>query len=238
MQYPVREVAFGQCRGCNLQVCSFSCSDIFEALATWGQRDRSQHRYDTDMLILILGLVLFLGVHSARIVAEGSRQRFIEQRGANAWKGLYSIASLLGLILIVIGYGRAPEVYLWVPPGVLRPIAWLLIAVAFVLVVAAYVPGNHLKERIGHPMVVGVKVWAFAHLLVNGTLAALVLFGAFLIWAVVDFIASRKRDRREGVEYAAGTTGATLISVGIGLVGWVVFGMWLHKALFGVSPFG
>jgi len=190
------------------------------------------------MLILILGLVLFIGVHSARIVAEGPRQRFIEQRGTNAWKGLYSIASLLGLVLIVIGYGRAPEVHLWVPPGVLRPIAWLLIAVAFVLVVAAYVPGNQLKARIGHPMVVGVKVWAFAHLLVNGTLAALVLFGAFLIWAVADFIASRKRDRREGVEYAAGTTGATLISVGIGLVGWVVFGMWLHKALFGVSPFG
>lgn len=189
------------------------------------------------MVILILGLALFLGVHSARIVADGARHRFIEQRGANAWKGLYSIASLLGLVLIVVGYRQTADVHLWVPPDGLRPIAWLLIAVAFVLVVAAYLPGNHLKARIGHPMVVGVKVWAFAHLLVNGTLAAVLLFGSFVVWAVVDYAASRRRDRRAGVEYSAGTLKATLLSVGVGLGGWLVFALWLHAALFGVSPF-
>lgn len=194
------------------------------------------------MLILIAGLVLFLGAHSARIVAEPARQRFIATRGENVWKGLFSIVSLIGLVLIVIGYRAAPEVILWVPPTGLRHVSLLLTAVAFVLVAAAYVPGNRIKAAVGHPMVLGVKVWAFAHLLANGALASVTLFGAFLAWAVADFIASRRRDRREGVEGSArsrvetGGLTADLATVGIGLVAWVVFAGWLHRWLIGVSP--
>jgi len=193
------------------------------------------------MLILIVGLVLFLGAHSARIVAEPARERFIAQRGENAWKGLYSVVSLVGIVLIVVGYRAAPNVYLWFPPTWLRHVALLLTAAAFVLVVAAYVPGNRIRAAVGHPMVLGVKVWALAHLLANGSLPSIVLFGAFLAWAVADFVSARRRDRRavtEGVaaDRAAGRLGPTLASVGIGLVAWFVFAVWLHQWLIGVSP--
>ena len=191
------------------------------------------------MLILIAGLALFLGVHSVRIFAEEPRRRFIAERGENAWKTLYSLVAALGLVLIVVGYGRASAdpVLLWSPPLWLRHVTLLLTAVAFVLLAAAYVPGNRIRAAVGHPMVLGVKVWAFAHLLANGTLPSLVLFGAFLAWAVADFVAARRRDRREGIERtASGGLGASLATVAAGLVAWVLFVGWLHRWLIGVSP--
>ena len=219
------------------------------------------------MAILLAGLVLFLGVHSARIVAEPARRTFIAERGENAWKGLYSIVSLVGLVLIVVGYRSAPVVNLWFPPAGLRHVTLLLTAVAFVLLAAAYVPGNRIRAAVGHPMVLGVKVWAFAHLLANGALASVLLFGAFLAWAIADFVAARRRDRNAGVVgagsgadgldvvahgsatdgggavvsrpvagAATGGLGATLATVGIGLVAWVAFAGWLHRWLIGVSP--
>lgn len=211
------------------------------------------------MLILIVGLVLFLGVHSVRIVAEDTRRRFIAERGENAWKGLYSIVSLIGLVLIVIGYGRASEspLNLWFPPVWLSHVTLLLTAIAFVLLVAAYVPDNRIRTAVGHPMVLGVKVWAFAHLLANGDLASVVLFGSFLVWAIADFASARRRDRlgtpsgrgssaadvstgAGGTVTAArvsnGGTAATLATIGIGLLAWVAFVGWLHRWLIGVSP--
>ena len=191
------------------------------------------------MLLLVAGLVLFLGAHSARIVAEPARARFVETRGENAWKGLYSLVSIAGLVLIVVGYRAAPEVVVWVPPTWLRHVTLSLVAIAFVLVAAAYVPDNRIRGAVGHPMVLGVKVWAFAHLLVNGTLAGIVLFGAFLVWAVADFASSRRRDRRAGVERrGGGSAAATVATLGVGLVAWIVFAGWLHRLIIGVSPFG
>ena len=189
------------------------------------------------MLLLIAGLVLFLGVHSTRIVAEPARRRFIAERGENAWKGLYSVVSLVGFVLIIVGYRAAPDAILWLPPTWLRHVTLLLTAVAFVLLAAAYVPGNRIKAAVGHPMVLGVKVWAFAHLLANGALASVVLFGAFLAWAVADYVAARRRDRSDGVErVATGGLGANVGTVAIGLVAWVAFVGWLHVWLIGVSP--
>ena len=193
------------------------------------------------MLLLLLGLVLFLGVHSARIVADGPRRRFIEARGENAWKGVYSIVSLVGLILIGVGYGRASEVptIVWLPPTWLAHLNWLLTAVAFVLVAAAYVPGNRIRAAVGHPMVLGVKVWAFGHFLVNGALAPMLLFGAFLAWAVADYVSSRRRDRAHGVVRTAnGGLVADFATVGVGTLAWAVFAFALHEWLIGVSPFG
>ena len=193
------------------------------------------------MLLLLFGLVLFLGVHSARVVAEGPRRRFIEARGENAWKGVYSIVALAGLILIGTGYGRArlDPVIVWSPPTWLAHVNWLLTAVAFVLLAAAYVPGNRIRAAVGHPMVLGVKVWAFAHLLVNGALAPMVLFGAFLAWAVVDYVSSRRRDRAQGtVRTANGGLVSDLATVGVGTLAWAVFAFALHLWLIGVSPFG
>ncbi|WP_088287011.1 NnrU family protein [Ideonella sp. A 288] len=192
------------------------------------------------MSVLILGLVLFLGMHSVRIVADGARGRFIAQRGEGAWKGLYTLVSIAGFALIVWGYGQARQqpVVLWPSPVWARHLASLLTLVAFVLLVAAYVPRNGLKARLHHPMVLGVKVWALAHLLANNTLADLLLFGGFLVWAALSFRAARGRDRTAQTVYPAGTLAGTLITVVAGVVGWAVFAFWAHRAWIGVRPFG
>ncbi len=192
------------------------------------------------MSLLILGLVLFLGVHSVRIVADGWRSAFIARRGLGAWKGLYSVASLVGFVLIVWGYGqaRAQPVLLWTPiPGAAHAAA-LLTLVAFVLLTAKDVPGNGIKARVHHPMVLGVKVWAFAHLLANHTLADLLLFGSFLVWSIASFAAARRRDRAAGTVYPPGRASRTLLTVAVGAALWLVFTLWLHAWLIGVRPFG
>jgi uncharacterized membrane protein len=109
---------------------------------------------------------------------------------------------------------------------------------AFVLLAAAYVPGNGIKSRLHHPMVLGVKVWALAHLLANHTLADLLLFGGFLVWAVASFRAARQRDRLNGTVYPPGTAARTAIAVVLGLLAWAVFAFWAHGAWIGVRPFG
>ena len=192
------------------------------------------------MLYLVLGLVVFLGVHSVRIVADGWRAQMRTRLGEGPWKGLYSLASAVGLALIVWGYGLARQqpVALWAPPVGMRHAAALLTLVAFVLLAAAYVPRNALKARLHHPMVLGVKVWALAHLLSNGNLADVVLFGAFLLWAVLSFRAARQRDRVQGTVYAAGTTAGTIATVVVGAVAWTAFALWGHAWLIGVAPLG
>ena len=192
------------------------------------------------MTLLLLGLVLFLGVHSTRIVAEGWRTTTIARVGEKPWKAIYSLLSIAGFVLLVIGYGAARQspVVLFAPPVWTRHLAALLTIPAFVLLVAAYVPGNAIKRAIGHPMVAGVKVWALAHLLANGTLADVLLFGTFLAWAVLSFIAARRRDRAAGTTYPAGPGSRTAITVVVGLVTWAVFAFALHRPLIGVAPFG
>lgn len=192
------------------------------------------------MSALILGLLMFLGMHSARIVAEGWRTQVIAQRGPGAWKGLYTVVSLVGFGLILWGYGQArlEPVVLWAAPVWTRHLAALLVLVALVLLAAAYVPGNGIKARVHHPMVLGVKVWALAHLVANNTLADLLLFGSFLVWAVLDFRSSRQRDRAAGTVYPPGSAGRTVVTVVLGVVLWALFAFWLHGLLFGVRPFG
>lgn len=192
------------------------------------------------MTILILGLVLFLGPHSVRIVAEPWRTQMLQRLGEKPWKGLYSLVSLLGFVLIIWGYGvaRADPVVLWQPPVAMRHIASLLTLFAFILLTAAYVPGNSIKGRLRHPMILGVKLWAFAHLLANSMLADLVLFGAFLLWAVLDYRAARKRDREQGISYPPGTLGRSAVAIVIGTALWAAFAFWLHFAWIGVAPFG
>lgn len=192
------------------------------------------------MSMLAIGLLLFLGVHSVRIVADPWRHAMRAGLGAGPWKGLYSLLSLVGLLLIVMGYGAARQapVVLWDPPTAMRHVASLLTLVSFVLLAAAYVPGNGIKSRVHHPMAAGVKVWALAHLLANGSLADLLLFGSFLAWAVASFIAARRRDRQEGTRYRAGSLGGTLVTVGVGLGAWAGFAFWAHEMLIGVRPFG
>jgi uncharacterized membrane protein len=192
------------------------------------------------MTLLILGLIVFLGVHSVRIFADGWRTRMREKLGENAWKGLYSVLSIAGFVAIVYGYGQArlDATTLWLPPDWTRHLAALLTIPAFILIVAAYFPGNMIKAKLHHPMVQGVKLWALSHLLANGMLADLLLFGGFLVWSVASFAAARRRDNAAGTVYLHGHAGPTIAVVLVGLAAWAGFAFWAHAAWIGVRPFG
>ena len=191
------------------------------------------------MGMLVLGLVLFLGAHSVRIFADNARTRAIARLGEMGWKGLYSVVSLIGFGLIIWGFAQARQqpVVLWSPPAMLKHLNSLFTLLAFVLLAAAYVPRNSIRARLHHPMILGVKLWAFGHLLATATLADLVLFGAFLLWDVLDFRAARQRDRALGTVYAPGATGPTVLAVVVGAAAWAAFAFWLHAAWIGVAPF-
>ncbi len=190
------------------------------------------------MGMLILGLVLFLGVHSTRIVAEGWRAAMIRRLGERRWKGLYALVSLAGFGLVIWGFGLARQqpVQWWSPPFAGRHIAWLLTALAFILLAAAYVPRNAIKARLHHPMVLGVMSWAVAHLLANGNRAHVLLFGSFLVWAGLSFRAARARDRAARTVYPAGTAAGTVMAVLAGMAAWAVFAFWAHGWLIGIRP--
>lgn len=192
------------------------------------------------MAMLALGLVLLLGVHSTRLIAPGLRDAGVARLGLLPWKILYAVLSLIGLVLIVQGYGEArmAPTLLWAPPVWTRHLAALLTLPAFVLMACAYVPGTRIRAKLGHPMVAGVKIWAFAHLVANGTLADLLLFGSFLVWSVVMFATLRRRDRATGLPRPAGSASRDAIAIVAGIGGWAVFAGWLHLALIGVKPFG
>lgn len=192
------------------------------------------------MSILLLGLLLFLGVHSVRIFADDWRTAQVARMGLMPWKGAYTVVSAVGLAMVVWGYGaaRATPVDLWMPPTATRHIAALLMLVAFVLLTAAYVPGSRLKAKVRHPMLLGVKVWALAHLLSNGRLADVVLFGSFLVWAVLAFRAARQRDRAAGDVLLPLYAGRDVITAFVGIFAWIIFALWLHGPLIGVRPFG
>ncbi|GAB4358871.1 MAG: NnrU family protein [Oricola sp.] len=187
------------------------------------------------MIWLVAGLVLFLGIHSVRIVAPGLREAVIAARGESAWKGVYALIALAGLTLVVWGYAQArPDaVVLYEPPVFVKHIVALLMLVAMVLLVAAYVPAGHVRKRVKHPMLTAVMVWAFAHILANGDLATLLLAGSFLAWAVVDRVSLKRRGDPVFGEVSWRNDVIALV-VGAAITIWSV--MQLHAFLFGVSP--
>ena len=191
------------------------------------------------MKILILGLLIFLGMHSLRIFADGFYRRTREKLGVNAWKVIYALISIVGFGLIIWGFSLARQqpVLLYVPVPALKHANALFTLIAFILVAAAYVPRNHFKAKLGHPMLAGTKLWAFGHLLATGFLHDAVLFGAFLIWAVVLFVVSRRRDRREGVAYPRGGVVGDIVTLVVGIAAWAGFAFWAHLHWIGVNPF-
>lgn len=192
------------------------------------------------MQMLIVGLLLFLATHSVRIVADGWRTRVIRRMGPFPWKAIIGLLSLASFVLIVWGFGQArmhPHL-LYAPPVMLRHVNSLFTLIALIFVAAAYVPRNHLKAKFGHPMILGTKVWALGHLLAIGFLRDVLLFGAFLAWAIVAYLAARRRDRAAGTTYPAGTVGGDVIAVIVGAGLWALFAFWLHLKLIGVNPMG
>ncbi len=190
------------------------------------------------MAILIVGLVIFLGVHSVAIIAPRLRDSARGQLGEGAWKGLYAIVSLIGFVAIVHGFGLARQapVVLYTPPAWMRHVTFLFMLPVFPLLLASYLPGR-ISTAAKHPMLAAVKFWAFGHLLANGTAADVLLFGGFLAWAVVDRI-SLKRRPQQALRTARPGRFNDLIAVVLGLVFYGVFIGWAHLRLFGVSPLG
>jgi uncharacterized membrane protein len=188
------------------------------------------------MMYLAPGLVLFLGVHSVSIVAPHWRDRAALRLGAMAWRGLYSLLSLAGLLLILEGFAvaRASAPAWYVPTHWMHSAARVLMIPVFPLLLAAYFPGR-VKAMAKHPMLVAVKLWAFAHLLANGSAADVLLFGSFLAWAVLDRISLKRRAPRP-VPGAQPSKWNDAIVMGVGLLLYVVFLQWAHLRLFGVSP--
>lgn len=191
------------------------------------------------MVWLILGLAIFLGVHSVRISAPEFRQRMIAQRGENAWKGFYSLLAFLGLGLIIWGFSIAryegPIVY--TPPTWMSHIALLLMLFSFIFLAASSLPASRIKVAAKHPMLLSVKLWALAHLMANGDLASLLLFGSFLIWAIVDRISEKGRVvTGEGVPAVKPPVRNDIIVIVVGLLAYVLFVWKLHEWLIGVAP--
>lgn len=189
------------------------------------------------MTALILGLALFLGLHSIRIVADGARSRMVARLGAGPWRGLYSLVSAIGLVLIVWGYSRTLQAPVVVrdPPHWVREVTAAINLVASVLFVAAYVPRNHFKAWLGHPMVLGTAVWAIAHLLAARTAADVLVFGAFLVWALACYVSLRARDRAAGTPRVEGHATRSAIALVVGALVWFVLGFWLHPLLIGIA---
>ena len=191
------------------------------------------------MTLLIAGLVVFLGVHSIAIVAPGWRDAMRGRLGEAGWKGIYSVLSLGGFVAICYGFGltrQAPPVVLYSPPFWLRHVTMLLMLPVFPLLFAAHLPGR-IKSAAKHPMLAGVKLWAFAHLLSNGRLSDVLLFGGFLAWAVVDRISLKRRPAQTLRDLPARPWNDAAAIVA-GLATYVLFVLWAHLRLFGVSPMG
>jgi uncharacterized membrane protein len=189
------------------------------------------------MAVLVAGLVVFLGIHSVAIFAPELRPRALKAWGEGPWKAVYALISLTGFVLLIYGFGAARQspVVLYTPPQWMRHVTFLFMLPVFPLILAAYLPGR-IKSATKHPMLAAVKFWAFGHLLANGLLADVLLFGGFLAWAVVDRISLKRRPQR--IKTAPPGRFNDAVAVVVGLALYALFIGWAHVRLFGVSPLG
>lgn len=187
------------------------------------------------MTVLIVGLILFLGGHSIRIVAPAWRDAQLARMGENGWKGLYSLVSLAGLVLLIWGYALArPDApVLYEPPVWMKHVNATIMLLAFLALGIYQVPAGRLKPALKHPMLLATKLWAVGHLLANGDLASIILFGTFLLWAVADRIAVKRRGQPVP---APGPVSFDLLGLAVGLGLYLLFLFWAHAWLFGVAP--
>jgi len=191
------------------------------------------------MTLLLLGIVIFLGMHLVRVVAPGLRASVIERQGKGVWMGIYTAISLAGLLLIIYGFGEARAVtgMLYNPPVFLKHISLLLMLLAFIYLAAGFLPAGRIAVAVKHPQVLSIKIWALAHLLANGETSSVLLFGSFLAWAVILRISLKRRERAgEKVLPVFRSTSNDLLAVVIGAVAYGLFVWKLHEWLIGVAP--
>ncbi|MGE6783905.1 NnrU family protein [Ensifer adhaerens] len=191
------------------------------------------------MAILVLGIIIFLGMHLIRVVAPGFRAGIIESRGKGTWMGIYAILSLIGLCLIIYGFGQARNEtgMLYDPPVFLRHIALLLMLFAFIFLAAGFLPAGRIAVAVKHPQVLSIKIWALSHLLANGETSSVLLFGSFLAWAVILRISLKRRERAgERVLPVFKSASNDVLAIVIGLAAYGLFVWKLHEWLIGVAP--
>ena len=187
------------------------------------------------MTLLIIGIIVMIGIHLVPAYPD-LRDRLIGRLGQNGYRAFFSLVSTLGLVLLVWGFARAPIIQVWSPPGWTRYVAMVLMLPVFILLIAAYLPGE-IKAKLRHPFLAAIKFWALAHLIANGDLASILLFGSFLAYAVFDRITLKRRSETGLVTVpATGPPRNDVISVVGGLLLYVVFLVWLHPLLIGTSP--
>lgn len=187
------------------------------------------------MEILLLGIVAFVGIHSVSIINPGWRDHMVSRMGLLPWQGIYALIALGGFALIIWGYGiaRQTPMVLYIPPIGLRHLILLLMAPVFPLLLAAYLPGR-IQKTTKHPMLLATMLWAFCHLLSNGMLADLILFGAFLLWAMADYLSFQRRPPQT-IPGAPASAMNDLIAVVGGLALYAAFIFWLHARFLGVA---
>ncbi len=189
------------------------------------------------MTILILGIILFLATHMIRIVAPGFRRAMVQKFGENGWKGVHGLASILALVVLIYGWRQAPVVDLWFPPRGMAHLSVTLMLFAMICLVAGMLPAGHIATKTKHPMVLSVKIWALAHLLSNGDLASVLLFGSFLAWGVIARISLKRRQRAGEVTLRPFVSAKwDLAAVVVGVLVWGLFIWKLHALLIGVAP--
>lgn len=189
------------------------------------------------MTILILGIILFIGTHMIRIVAPGFRTAMVQKLGENGWKGVHGVASILALVVLVLGWQQAPVIDLWFPPKGMTHLTLTLMLFAVICLAAGMLPAGHIATKAKHPMVLSVKIWALAHLISNGDLASVLLFGSFLAWGVIARISLKRRQRAGEVTLRPFVSAKwDLAAVVVGLLVWGLFIWKLHVLLFGVAP--
>lgn len=188
--------------------------------------------------IMILGLAVFIGTH-VFTTRRKARADLIGRIGEGPYKGLYSLLSLIGLVLIVYGFAQYRAtglIDIWSPPAWTRHLAALLVLIAIICIVAAYITGN-IKRVLKHPMLVGVKLWATAHLITNGDLGSIILFGSILGWAVFDRISLKRRTDPGGLVIPAGGWPRDVVAIVVGIVVYLGLGLWFHPYVIGVPAF-
>jgi uncharacterized membrane protein len=190
------------------------------------------------MALLVLGIVLFLGLHLIRVVVPGLRTSLIASLGEGGWKIAYSIASIIALIVLIYGFGQARDMTpIWSPPFWMSHITILLMLFALICLVASLLPAGHIAVKTKHPMVLSVKIWALAHLLSNGDGAAMLLFAAFLAWGVMLRISLKRRERAGEITLRPFVSAKyDLYAIIIGAIAWILIIWKLHAWIIGVSP--
>ena len=191
------------------------------------------------MAILILGIVIFLGIHLVRSFAPGVREAVIQRSGQGAWRAIHGIAAIVGLCLIAYGFdaSRATTGILYTPPKFLSHIALTLMIFACICLVAAFLPAGRIKAATKHPAILAIKIWALAHLLAKGETNSVLLFGTFLAWGVILRIAMKRRWRAGAVTHPVFVSSSYDVMAIVG--GLVVYGLFvwkLHELLIGVAP--